>query len=161
MFADDTKLWTKNTSAEDSISLQKDLDSLQAWSEEWQLHFNPENCKVMHIGHFQDTKYYMKEGDKRVEVQSVTQEEDIGVYFTSDFKPEKQCLKSAVKARSILAMVRWNFKRMDERSFCLLYNTYIRPHLELSVPAWSAYLRKDIRLFRKGTESCYKIGALS
>ena len=33
---------------------------------------------------------------------------------------------------------------MDERSFCLLYKTYFRPHLELSVQAWSPYLRKDI-----------------
>jgi len=45
MFADDKKLWTKVTSAEDSILLQMDLDSLQAWSVEWKLHFNPEKCK--------------------------------------------------------------------------------------------------------------------
>jgi len=41
MFADDKKLWTKVTSAEDSISLHMDLDSLQACSVEWKLHFNP------------------------------------------------------------------------------------------------------------------------
>ena len=97
MFADDTKLWAKVTSAEDSISLHKDLDSQQAWSEEWQLHFNPDKCKAMHIGHFQDLKYYMKDGDKRVEVLSVMEEKDLGVYFTSDHKPEKQCLKSAAR----------------------------------------------------------------
>ena len=98
----------------------------------------------MHIGHIQDTKYYMKEGYKRVEVQSVTKEKDLGVYFTSDLKPEKQCPKSAAKARSILAMARRKFKRMDERSFCLLCKTYIRPHPEFSVQAWSPYLRKDM-----------------
>jgi len=79
MFADNTQLWTNVTSAaEDSISLQIDLDSLQAWSVEWKLHINPEKCKVMHIGHSHDTKYYLK-GDKRVVVQSVTKEKDLGV----------------------------------------------------------------------------------
>jgi len=52
MFVDDTKLWIKLTSAEDSISFQMDLDSLQAWSVEWKLHFNPKKCNVMHIRTF-------------------------------------------------------------------------------------------------------------
>jgi len=56
----------------------------------------------------------MKEGDKRAVVQSVTEEKDLRVYFRSDLKPEKHCVKSAAKARSILAMVRRNFRRMDE-----------------------------------------------
>jgi len=52
---------------------------------------------------------------------SVTSDlKDLGVYFTRDLIPEKHCLKSAAKVRSILAMVRRNVRRMDERSFCLL-----------------------------------------
>jgi hypothetical protein len=38
--------------------------------------------------HFHDTKYFMKEGDKRAEVQSVTEEKDLGVYYTSNLKTE-------------------------------------------------------------------------
>jgi hypothetical protein len=79
MFADDTKLWTRISSPEDSESLQLDLDSLAAWSNEWQLYFNPEKCKVMHIGHPYDTKYYMHEEGTRVEVQSVVEEKELGV----------------------------------------------------------------------------------
>ena len=68
MFADDTKLWTRISSPEDSESLQLDLDSLAAWSNEWQLYFNPEKCKVMHIGNPYDTKHYIHEEGTRVEV---------------------------------------------------------------------------------------------
>jgi len=54
----------------------------------------------MHIEHSHDTKYYMKEGDKRVVVQSVTEEKDLGVYFTSDLKHRKTlsqiCCKSEI-----------------------------------------------------------------
>ena len=51
MFADDTKILTKISCINDAAALQKDLDSLSTWSAEWQLKFNPDKCKVMHIGH--------------------------------------------------------------------------------------------------------------
>ena len=54
MFADDTKLWARICSVEDSVVLQEDLRRLKVWSDEWLLHFNPEKCKVMHIGHTYD-----------------------------------------------------------------------------------------------------------
>jgi len=38
-------------SRKDSIALQEDLDKLSSWSDIWQLKFNAEKCKVMHIYH--------------------------------------------------------------------------------------------------------------
>jgi len=51
MFADNTKIWRKIEKAEDSNFLQSDLNSMEEWSDNWQLKFNPDKCKVMHIGH--------------------------------------------------------------------------------------------------------------
>ena len=51
MFADDTKLWCRIKTDAESVVLQADLDSLQSWSDTWQLKFNADKCKVMHIGH--------------------------------------------------------------------------------------------------------------
>jgi hypothetical protein len=149
MFADDTKLWTQIRTQDDSLTLQHDLDTLSAWSDKWLLKFNPEKCKLMHIGHKIDTKYFMEEGGRRVEIQAVTEEKDLGVYFTNNLRPNKQCLKSAAKARSVLAMVRRHFKRIDPQSFRLLYKTYIRPHLEFCIQSWSPYLKKDIEILEK------------
>jgi len=61
---------------EDSKSLQKDLqDKLVELSNEWQLSFNPTKCKLMHIGQPLHsgvaTKYYVRYGSTKVEVQSV------------------------------------------------------------------------------------------
>jgi len=61
MFADDTKIWTRLTNPTDAESLQKDIDLLSTWSARWQLKFNPEKCKLMHIGHKQDTKYTIRQ----------------------------------------------------------------------------------------------------
>ena len=50
MFADDTKLYTEVNSPMDAAALQTDLAKLEQWSNTWQLNFNAEKCKVMHLG---------------------------------------------------------------------------------------------------------------
>jgi len=79
MVADDTRLWRRISTIADSRVLQEDLDSLQLWSDTWQLKFNADKCKVMNMGHSLHTKYYMGEGSGRKELESVHQERDLGV----------------------------------------------------------------------------------
>jgi len=68
MFADDTKLWCRIKTDAENVVLQADLDSLQSWSDTWQWKFNVDKCKVMHIGHSFQTKYYMGEDSARKEL---------------------------------------------------------------------------------------------
>lgn len=37
-------------SREDSVALQEDLDGLQIWTEEWQVKFGAERCRVLGVG---------------------------------------------------------------------------------------------------------------
>jgi len=79
-------IWTKTVATEDSGKLQKDVDNLSNWSEKWLLQFNPEKCVVMHIGHSIDTHYYIQQEGKKFELQSVTEERDLGVVISNDLK---------------------------------------------------------------------------
>ena len=47
-------------------------------------------------------------------------------------------------------MVRRNFMRMN-RNFLLIYKTYIRPHLEYCIQAWSRspHLQRDIEVLER------------
>ena len=73
----------------------------------------------------------------------VTKEEkDLGIYTTNNLKPGMQCTKATSKARSVLGMIRQHFKTIDAEEFHILYDSYIRSHMEYCV--WSPYLRKDI-----------------
>jgi ribonucleases P/MRP protein subunit RPP40 len=152
MFADDTKIWCKIKTEKDGESLQKDLNELMDWSDKWQLSFNSEKCKVMHIGHKQGTRYYMSK-----ELETIKEEKDLGVSITSDLKPSRQCQKSAAKARGIIGMVRRNFRRLTRRDFRLIYKTYVRPHLEYCIQAWSPHLRKDIELLERVQRSATEL----
>ena len=134
MFADDTKIWCRIKTETDSATLQEDLDNLIAWSNTWQLKFNAEKCKVMHIGHSCKTDYLMADGSaEKRKLATVAEERDVGIIIRADLKPSSQCNKSATTARRIIGMVRRNFKYLDIEDFNLIYNTYIRPHLELSL----------------------------
>jgi len=88
----------------------------------------------------------MGEGPGRKELESVHQERDLGVITTSDLKSSSQCTKSAATARKVIDMVRRTFKNLDIEDFRLLYKTYIRPHLEFCIQAWSPHFVKDITI---------------
>jgi len=49
-FADDTKIYHNVYSDEDVSALQSDLCNLVEWSNEWQMLFNADKCKVLHMG---------------------------------------------------------------------------------------------------------------
>jgi hypothetical protein len=47
MFADDSKIMAKISSAQDSVELQRDLDRVVDWAEKWQASFNVVKFKEM------------------------------------------------------------------------------------------------------------------
>jgi len=165
LFADDIKVWTRINNSQDSTGLQDDLDTLQQWTDRWLLGFNIPKCRVMHIGHSEDTKYNLKENGIPVELAEIKQEKDLGVVVTSDLKPSQQCKTAATKARGILGWIYRHFKKLSQKQFLIIYKAYVRPHLEYSVQAWSPYLQKDIKCLesvqRRATKMIHGFNNLS
>ena len=49
LFADDTLMYRPIYNRQDEISFQKDLDSLQQWSDAWGMKFNVAKCHILQI----------------------------------------------------------------------------------------------------------------
>jgi len=77
-------------------------------------------------------------------IERTKEERDLGVIITDNLKPSSQCVKAAAKARSVLGVVRRHFKRLDPQDFLIIYKSYIRPHFEYCIQAWSPYQQNDI-----------------
>jgi len=158
MFADDMKIWTQLSGPEDAVKLQQDLDMLSDWSVKWFLKFNPLKCKLMHLRHNMDTKYYVTQDNQKWDIQSVQQEKDLpGVLTSSDLTVSYQCMEAASRARRVLGMVRRQFEELDIQSFLIIYKGFVRPHLEYAIQVWSPYLRKDIDCLERVQRSATKM----
>ena len=59
--------------------LPRDLESLYEWSEQWQMIFNVDKCKVLHVGR-NNSKHVYSMGGK--DLQAIESEKDLGVLFT-------------------------------------------------------------------------------
>ena len=87
-FADDTKMCKTVSSSKEIESLQRDLNSLHKWSNDWQMQFNVDKCSIIHVGHNNKLSNY-KIGD--AELKSSDSERDLGVIIDSSLKFSEQC----------------------------------------------------------------------
>ena len=138
MFADDTKLFRTVKTIDDCNILQNDLNTLSQWTNDWLLSFNVDKCKVMHIGkNNPKLDYTMRtENENRILIET-SKEKDLGVWITNDLKHEKQVIAASQRAMAVLRSVRRAFVRFDVETFSIIYTSYIRPHLEYCIQAWS------------------------
>jgi len=146
-FADDTKLVRPICGVNDSIEIQRDLDRLMAWAGKWGMSFNVSKCKVLHVGRSGNDGFGYEMGKDWVEEVSV--ERDLGVFVTSDLKSGKQCLEARNRANRMLGIINRNVSYKSKRVIRKLYNSYVRPHLEYCVQAWSPHFRYDINLLER------------
>ena len=139
-FADDTKIASKVTTAFDKETLQSDLDRLACWASKWQMKFNVEKCKVLHIGSNNDHVQYSMNGQQ---LSTVSKEKDLGIIISNDLKPSQHCSEVFKTANKLVGFIGRAFDNKSEKSL-KLYNSLVRPHLEYCVQFWSPYYRKDI-----------------
>ena len=157
-FADDTKYGRVIRTEEDRIQMQNDINRLLEWAELWQMEFNAKKCKIMHVGRNNPNHDYTMGGYAPAgTVLSVTSEEkDIGVIVHNSLKPSSHCGRAAKKANQVLGQMSRSFHYRD-KTWIQLYKTFVRHHLEVSVQAWSPWLKKDIEVLEKVQERAVRM----
>jgi len=145
-FADDTKVFSQISTVRDCEILQQDLVLLQKWSQDWQMQFNIEKCKVIHIGrHNPGFKYTMMNNQLKV----VNEEKDLGVFISDDLKPSAHCIYCYTKANQMLGLIKRTFSTKHPSILLRLYKSLVRPHLEYCSSAWSPWYAKDKELLER------------
>ena len=162
MFADDTKVYSKMSSALDQQALQDDINRLAAWSDCWQMPFNEGKCKVLHIGtRNEGLNYTMRNTDM---AHSLI-ERDLGVQIDSELKFRQHAAAAVAKASQVLAVIKKSFEKLDKTTLPLLYKTMVRPHLEYANVIWGPFNRADQRkverIQRRATRLCRDVSHLS
>jgi ribonucleases P/MRP protein subunit RPP40 len=145
-FADDTKLGRGVSTDQEVEALKMDLQKMFEWSQDWQMLFNTDKCKVIHMGRNNKEVVY-KMGSH--EIGKSVQEKDLGIIIDKSGKSSEQCIMAAKKANSILGMIKRNIKFKSKQVIVKLYKALVRPRLEYCIQVWSPYLRKDINMLER------------
>ncbi|CAM5167759.1 unnamed protein product [Natator depressus] len=151
-FVDDTKLLKIVKSQADCEELQKDLTKMGDWATKWQMKFNVDKCKVMHIGKHNPNYTYTMMGSK---LAVTTQERDLGVIVDSSLKSSTQCAAAVKKVNRILGIIKKGINNKTENIILPLYKSMVCPHLEYCVQMWSPISKKiywNWKRFRKGQQ---------
>ena len=139
------------------ISLQEDLANLAAWSNDWQMLFNVEKCKVVNIGYNNTCHGYSLRGSK---LESMREEKDLWILISNDLKWEKQYSQAVAKANKVLGLIKRNLTDRSKETVISLYNIWLGlTHLEYWCPIWNPHYIKDIKLVegvqRRATKLVY------
>jgi ribonucleases P/MRP protein subunit RPP40 len=149
MYADDTKVFRQVAGDKDREMLQADLDRLDGWTQKWQLRFNVDKCKVMHMGKKNEkARYQMQRSGtgNRADLVETQEEKDLGIWMSNTLKPSNHVIRAVNKANQLLGLVRRSFTYMDGELMKQLYTSIVRPHIEYGNVVWHPYLRKDIEM---------------
>ena len=102
--------------------------------------FNIEKCKIMHLGHNnRDHTYHMS----NINLETVTEERDLGVLQSNDLKSGKHCADVVKAANRTLGMIRRSFEYKSITVVSHLYKALVRSKLEYAIQAWCPHLQKD------------------
>ena len=125
-FADDTKLYFKVKRSDNDNDLQKDLEKLETLPEKWQMLFNCDKWKCLHLG-LGNPNLTFKIG--KVHTSTIKKEKEIAVTLSANLKVSEQCRIAALKANRILELLRRNIVHKEEEIIIPLNRCIVRPHL--------------------------------
>ena len=128
--------------------LRADLRKLYNWSEDRQMLFNLDKCKIMHFGYNNHNNIFLLGGHI---LETADEENNLGVMIRKDLKASSQCIKIVKTENQILGMIKRTFTFKTKDNLLQLYKSLVRPHLEYCMQVWNPYLKKDIDLLEESS----------
>ncbi len=138
-FVDDTKIANTIASNSQTKEMQNNLDKLSEWGQTWQMSFNENKCKVMHIGYQNEIAKYILQNTR---LKNVVSKVDLGVTISNNLKLGQQCSEVINKASKILIFRPFEYK--CKNTILTLYTSLVHPLLEYCIHAWCPYYQKSI-----------------
>ena len=151
MYADDTKVYGEADSEVDIKKPQSDFDSLIDWADTWQLKFDADECKVLHLGNRnQKATYKMRKNgsEEKNYLQETTLEKDLGVHMDPELKFSQHLERQVDKVNRQLELISRSFVYLDCDTVKLLFAALVQPHLEFGRCVWEPYVEKDKKLIK-------------
>lgn len=120
LFADDIQIYRRADTEEETAATER-LVGPHHWSEEWQLPFNKEKCKVMHYGHGNYWESYCLDTQQpNIRLNATEEEKDLGITFDSKLKFSKHVNAVTSKARALEGIIKRCFRNLESKGLLML-----------------------------------------
>jgi hypothetical protein len=126
------------------VALQKDLDTLAAWSNTWLMKLNVNKCASLTITRKRSPKIYqytlLGENLNRVEKHDY-----LGVTISHDLRWDDHCTKVLKKASRTLGLLRRTLSPCTRQVKEQAYTSLVRPQLEYASEVWNPNTKTEIK----------------
>ena len=144
MFANDTKCYRPISCPNDSLLLQRDLESISEWCVALNLSFNSTKCAALHFSRspaYSTSTYYLN-GDS---ITDIVCHRDLGFIMSRDLSWSNHYDYISAKAYKTLGLIRRLFYHISSIfTKRTLYMSIIRPQILYGSQIWHPHLIKDI-----------------
>jgi hypothetical protein len=140
LFADDCLLYREINSRNDHNKLQKDLEILGKWAENWGMRFNATKCYIMSIKK-KTHKCYQLGGHILEQVDSNPYLE---LQISEDLEWSTHISKITKKANTTIGFLRRNLQHCPKECRKNAYISLVRSVLEYGATIWDPYQKKRL-----------------
>ena len=143
LFADDSAVYRIINTPEDHKILQKDIEGLVRWEQEWSMSFHPEKCQLLRVTAKRNPVIldYKIHG---VIIEPVKDAKYLGVTICDNLSWSKHITNICTKAKNTINFLQRNFKTCPPHIKARLYATYVRPTLEYCSSVWDPHTDYEI-----------------
>ena len=144
LFADDSVLYKRITTPEDSKLLQDDLDALVDWETKWSMRFNASKCQLLRITNKRKpilASYSIHEH----ELELVDAAKYLGVHIDSKLSFNTHVDAVTKKANSTRAFLSRNLSHCSRKIKETSYKTFVRPIAEYAASAWDPHTQRNVK----------------
>ena len=137
--AGNTPLYRPICDVSDSVALQRDLSSIESWSEAWGLRFNIQKCNIISTG--KRPFFYQLDG---CIVKHVSNHPYLGVELSESLTFSVHVANIVSSACQKLSFLRQNLKRCPRDVTSLAYYAFVRSRLEYCCAIWDPHQAGEI-----------------
>ena len=143
LFADDTVVYAAISRMDDSLALQRDLDTLQTWENKWDMEFNPSKCQVLQLTRARKpipTSYYLH--NQKLEITDCARYLGVDIFQNLSFNNHIDRICNT--ANKTLGFLRRNLKVNNKQLKTVAFQATVRPVLEYCSSCWDPYTQRNI-----------------
>ncbi|KAG6458410.1 hypothetical protein O3G_MSEX010832 [Manduca sexta] len=155
LYADDQKIYKIVKTLDDCLLLQEDLEKLSIYCKANQLYLNTDKCNIITYSRKKNIHYDYSINDKVL--QRVTLKKDLGIYLDSKLMFDShitEVVNKAYKMLGFILRVSQDFKSIS--TVQLLYNCFVRSHLEYASVVWNPHYKIYIERLERIQEKFLK-----